>query len=188
MRRKIMNAAALVSLTTALLLISNKQTISQDIVMEQQTERVTSEYIPVKTYLSSQPEYTMHQLTMNQVNMYGFTDEEMDLLYRIVFAESGNQDEETIGYVTSVIINRINSDMFPDTLEEVVMQKNQFQVVDTGAYLSKIPDQKTIETVNKICFITGTTTEPDVLAFRNSYYHADYKEAFVSGDMYFSYL
>lgn len=63
-----------------------------------------------------------------------FTDEELDLLFRVVQAEIG--DEYTFEQkcnVASVIFNRVNHEKFPDTLPEIITQ-NQFQPITDGRY------------------------------------------------------
>ena len=54
------------------------------------------------------------------------TDYEKTLIYKITFAEAGNQEEEGQRAVIEVILNRVLSDDFPSTVEEVLSQKNQF--------------------------------------------------------------
>lgn len=117
--------------------------------------------------------------------VWKFTDEEMQLFQRMVYAESGNQDEKTQKIVASVILNRISSELFPSTLEEVCYQKGQFEVVSNGDYLNKTPSENTIRIVEEVCK-NGISTDSDILFFRNYYYHEGYTDAFVSGVLYFS--
>jgi hypothetical protein len=55
-----------------------------------------------------------------------FTQEEKELLYQITFAEAGNQTLEGQRAVIEVILNRILSNQYPNTLVEVLSQKGQF--------------------------------------------------------------
>lgn len=59
---------------------------------------------------------------------------EMELLAQLVMAEAGNQDLTGKRYVVDVILNRIDSDKFPDTVEEVIFQNNQFSVINDEAF------------------------------------------------------
>lgn len=54
--------------------------------------------------------------------------DENDLLWlsRIIYSESGNQSLEGKIAVGNVVMNRVNSDSFPDTVYDVIFQKNQF--------------------------------------------------------------
>ena len=56
----------------------------------------------------------------------GLTDYERDLICRIAFREAGNQSEEGKRAVIEVILNRLNSDVWPNTVEGVLSQSRQF--------------------------------------------------------------
>lgn len=59
---------------------------------------------------------------------------EMELLAQLVQAEAGNQDLTGMRYVAAVVLNRVDSETFPDTVEEVIFQNNQFSVIKDGAF------------------------------------------------------
>ena len=59
---------------------------------------------------------------------------EMELVAQLVMAEAGNQDLMGKRYVVDVVLNRVDSDDFPDTVEEVIFQENQFSVIENGAF------------------------------------------------------
>lgn len=56
------------------------------------------------------------------------------MLAQLIQAEAGNQDLIGMRYVADVVLNRVVSEMFPDTIEEVIYQKNQFSVIKNGAF------------------------------------------------------
>ena len=68
--------------------------------------------------------------------VYELTAEELDILHRIVEAEAGGEDEDGKLLVANVVLNRVNSDKFPDTVKEVVLQRServtQFSPVASG--------------------------------------------------------
>lgn len=74
-------------------------------------------------YISSQ--YLSDIPVSNRWNIL-LSKSEKDLLARIVMLESANQSDEGQQAVVEVIMNRIYSDKFPDTLYGVLSQKNQF--------------------------------------------------------------
>lgn len=77
------------------------------------------------------------------------TEEEYNILLHIVAAEAGGCDVYGQILVANVIFNRVNNNRFPDTIEEVVFQKNQFSPV-TGGMLWKVEvTDKTVEAVNR---------------------------------------
>lgn len=82
-------------------------------------------------------------INYNILPYYGMTDEdiaeeirlgEMELLAQLVHAEAGNQDLEGKRLVVDVVLNRVRSDQFPDTVEEVIMQDSQFSVIKDGGF------------------------------------------------------
>lgn len=112
------------------------------------------------------------------------SDEEKNLLYRLVYAESGNQSYETQMYVCSVVLNRLRSDSFPDTIKEVIYQPYQFEVVSNGDIETKIPSEMTIRAVDDV--LSHGVTNDKVVSFRNDCYHSGLHDEFVSGILYFS--
>ena len=97
---------------------------------------------------------------------YGFTDDEVYLLAQLLCGSAdkdgdGEYDfvwatkyrEKTnyveIGKVLCVVMNRVRSAEFPDTVTDVVMQKGQFAVMPQNA--SKVPDQIAIDVVQEWC-------------------------------------
>lgn len=59
---------------------------------------------------------------------------EMEMVAQLVMAEAGNQDLTGKRYVVDVVLNRVDSDEFPNTVEEVIFQDNQFSVIKNGAF------------------------------------------------------
>lgn len=59
---------------------------------------------------------------------------EMELIAQLVMAEAGNQDLTGKRYVVDVVLNRVDSEDFPNTVEEVIFQENQFTVIKNGAF------------------------------------------------------
>ena len=59
---------------------------------------------------------------------------ELELLAQLVEAEAGNQDFEGKCLVVDVVLNRVESPDFPNTIEEVIFQDGQFSVITNGAF------------------------------------------------------
>lgn len=74
-----------------------------------------------------------------------YTEEEVKLLAALVYCESGNQPYEGKLAVANVVLNRINSTQFPNTMKEVIYQRGQFTPAFSGslaAALNKgVPDE-----------------------------------------------
>lgn len=99
-----------------------------------------------------------------------FLDEESrEILCRIVEAEAGNEDLKGRMLVANVVINRMESSRFPNTVKGVVFQKGggiyQFSPVANGRYYHvKVSDQ-TREAVDKV--LRGTDESQGALYFVN---------------------
>ena len=84
---------------------------------------------------------------------YDLTDEELEVLLRIVEAEAGSEDEDGRLLVANVVLNRVESDKFPSTIKDVVFQRDngvtQFSPVSSGRYYKVKISEKTIAAVNR---------------------------------------
>lgn len=98
---------------------SDKPEISTNTSFEE-SETATPD-VPPTTYEVA----TNHELTQ-------LDDESHDLLSRLVTAESRGEPFEGQIAVAEVVLNRISSDEFPNSLYEVVYQVNQFEPVHNG--------------------------------------------------------
>lgn len=84
---------------------------------------------------------------------YELSDEDMGVLLRIVEAEAGNEDEDGKLLVANVVLNRVESDAFPDTVSDVVFQKEkgvtQFSPVSNGSYYRVKVSDETVSAVGR---------------------------------------
>lgn len=80
-------------------------------------------------------------------------EEELDILLRIVEAEAGCEDEEGKLLVANVVLNRVESEDFPDTVSEVVFQKEkgvtQFSPVSNGKIWTVKVSDETVDAVER---------------------------------------
>ena len=65
-----------------------------------------------------------------------YSENDLYVLSHIISAEAGNCDEDMMISVGSVVLNRVSDDRFPDTIEEVVFQKDplQYSPTENGTY------------------------------------------------------
>lgn len=74
---------------------------------------------------------------LEREGVYRLEEEELDILMRIVEAEAGNQDVEGRLLVANVVLNRVESEKFPNSVKDVVFQAengvNQFSPVSNGS-------------------------------------------------------
>lgn len=99
----------------------------------------------------------------------GYSADELLLIAQVVQEEAKGTDVEARAAVANIIYNRLNSSKFPNSVEGVLFQKNQFTVTRNEEKLRAVmPISKTVEAVNQI-FIGGDMILPDdVLYFRSS--------------------
>lgn len=86
--------------------------------------------------------------------VYDLSEEDYKVLLRIVEAEAGGEDIEGRMLVASVVLNRVESDAFPDTVKEVVFQNEngtaQFSPAYSGRYDRVTVSEATIEAVERV--------------------------------------
>ncbi len=84
---------------------------------------------------------------------YQLEQEEWEVLCRIVEAEAGTEDIEGRLLVANVVLNRVADEHFPDTVEEVVFQREkgvaQFSPVSNGRYYQVEISDETREAVER---------------------------------------
>lgn len=80
--------------------------------------------------------------------------DQKEVLLRIVEAEATGEDIKGKMLVANVILNRVKSNQFPDTVSEVVFQKNgkivQFSPIADGRYWSVTISKSTREAVERV--------------------------------------
>ena len=102
---------------------------------------------------------------------YEFTESEIYLLAQCVEAEAGVKNYKSQKYVTQVVLNRLHSNEFPNTIEEVIYQKvngvPQFSVAHNGMIDREV---KAETLVNVYEVIVHGTDLPEYVR----YFYADY--------------
>ena len=95
------------------------------------------EYTPEPTY---QPE----EEPETEIETVSLTQEEQKILLQVAMAEAEGESTTGKAMVMAVVLNRVQSDEFPDsnTVEDVVLQKNQFAVTKSGGrYYTVVPNE-----------------------------------------------
>ena len=105
-----------------------------------------------------------------------------------VFAEAGNQGYIGMRKVEAVIINRTDSELFPDTIEGVCKQKYQFSSYPYGWEKWKIKALESDECKRAIWDEMHERSDTRIMFFRTGYYSAYGTPAYKYKDHYFSYL
>ena len=110
--------------------------------------------------------------TLEKPPAYVFGEEDYDILLRIVEAEAGGEDEDGKLVVANVVLNRMNSEAFPDTVKDVVMQRSggvtQFSPVASGRIWKVKVSEETIAAVQRA--IEGEDISQGALYFASRRY------------------
>ena len=118
---------------------SNKTTtpyVSNLVTFEPQTEEESSE-IEIDYY----PEFTYSK---------DWSAKESYLLAKIAMAEAEGCNTQTKTLIIMCVLNRVWSDEFPDTIEEVIFQENQFSPIDNGRWDRVEPNEDCYEAVKAV--------------------------------------
>lgn len=90
-------------------------------------------------------------------------EDDVNMLAHLIFSECGsNWCTEEMQYLTgSVVINRVNSEDYPNTIEDVINQKGQYSC--SSYYLQKDFDNDTIWEIAKELIVFGTDTPANLV-------------------------
>ena len=106
------------------------------------------------------------------------TDDEKILIARIVMAEAGNQDYIGKRLVADVVLNRLNSERWPNTVAGVIYAAGQF--THPASYFT----DDCLAAVEAECM---ERLDYEIMYFRADHFFADHPQAYPHGDHYFSY-
>lgn len=102
---------------------------------------------------SSSGQRVIDYQVMEREARYDATDEEREILCRIVEAEAGGEGLGGKMLVAGVVLNRVENEKFPDTIKEVVFQRDhgicQFSPVRDGRYQKVKISEETEEAVDR---------------------------------------
>ena len=79
-----------------------------------------------------------------------FTDEESQMLLKLAMAEAEDQGVIGKALVMRVVKNRVDSDAFPNSIEEVIYQPKQFSPIEDGRYDIAVPDAECYEALEMV--------------------------------------
>ncbi|HMA59981.1 MAG TPA: cell wall hydrolase [Halanaerobiales bacterium] len=97
-----------------------------------------------------------YDISINSINL--------DLLARAIYAEARGESFEGQVAVGAVIVNRMESPKFPNTIEKVLYQPNQFKCVENGR-INQTPNQNAYKAARRA--IEGDDPSQGALFFFN---------------------
>ena len=90
------------------------------------------------------------------------------LLCKIAMAEAESEGVKGKALVMLVVLNRVWSNEFPDTIEEVIFQKNQFSPVANGRYDAVEPDEGGVSSSGTVIAPTESQSKLNKELFRKA--------------------
>lgn len=125
----------------------------------------------------------VEQLVVTEPEVPSVSQEEIELIALCVMAEAEGECEYGQRLVVDVILNRVDDPHFPDTIYDVIYQKNQF----SGMYGDRITRcYVKDELVQLVREELESRTNYDAVFFRTGHYHSYGVPMFQVGAHYFS--
>jgi N-acetylmuramoyl-L-alanine amidase len=146
----------------------------------------------IQTFMDAEPvtvEQTDEVITASAPTAEQIAEEEywdsLELIALTVEAEAGNQDLYGKRLVADVILNRVDSPEFPDTVYEVISQIRQFATYSNGA-IDAAGWHMQEDDYTAVLMEIEHRTDPDILYFTAGGYNPSGTPAYRYGDHYFS--
>ncbi len=138
--------------------VQNAEAFSKEITVEPVTvparrleEEKKQETVIEVTEVAHTEQKIFHHTRAEEMYKYVFSEKNEMILRRICMAEAEGEDVIGKALIIRVVMNRIESDDFPDSIEEVVMQGGQFSSVGEGLrYYTVEPDEETLEALDMV--------------------------------------
>jgi len=117
---------------------------------------------------ANQPDITSEVIEENKP-AYTITLEERELLAKLLYCEARGESYDCQKAVISVVMNRVRSSEFPNTINSVIYQKNQFEPVALGLLDKAQPSKTQYDAIDEVIQY-GLTVPSWVCFFRASYH------------------
>ena len=140
-----------------------EDTFSGELVEAIQNEVITEDNVETEIPTEETAEQTAVE------NSFSLEDQEYQVLLKIVEAEAGCEDTEGKMLVANVVMNRVRNGYFPNTVTEVVYQRQdgteQFSPVSDGRIDRVNVSQETVDAVARV--LNGEDISQGALFFRS---------------------
>ena len=123
----------------------------QQIEIERNSEqfvRETAQEFETETETVAEPSNLIEEETQTELETK-YTEYDFELLARVIEAEAGGESDYHKLCVGTVVMNRVDSDKYPDTIEGVIYQPGQYQCV-TNSHINKEPSESSYEAAESI--------------------------------------
>ena len=133
--------------------IAEKEDTSKS-VSESYSNKTTTPYMYNLTTFEPQTEEESSEVEVDYYPEFTYSKDwsakESYLLARIAMAEAEGCNTQTKTLIIMCVLNRVWSDEFPDTIEEVIFQENQFSPIDNGRWDRVEPNEDCYEAVKVV--------------------------------------
>lgn len=141
----------------------NKNLLKEQIVLEKQTESNTPNIcISIDTVVEAK-EFDCVE-TQETETAERFTEKEKYMLAKIAMAEAEGCSIKAKELVIRTVLSRIESDKFPNTVEEVIFQKNQFTPISDGRWNKVEPNEECWQALENVL---SSSESKDILFFES---------------------
>ncbi len=128
-------------------------------------------------------EHALEETLHNDVELEKISQDELELLSLLTMAEAEGESEEGQRLVISTVLNRVDSEHFPNSISEVILQKNQF----TSMWNGRVERCEVREDIsNLVLDELDNRSDYDVIFFNSNNYSAYGKPLYKEGNHYFS--
>lgn len=111
-------------------------------IVAQVADSVEAEVIPTTTPIATVgPEEETEKVEKSKIGSMDWDSDDAYRLAKIAMAEAESEDTEGKALVMLVVLNRVWSDEFPNTIKEVIFQEGQFSPISNGRYDEVEPDE-----------------------------------------------
>lgn len=147
----------ILSLVIALSLFAGSYTVLADVQLKAKTKVIDHEDLTRKQHYIDLKESSVTDSRF-------ITEEEKNLLARLVHAEAKGEPFEGKVAVAAVVLNRVEHKHFPDSIREVIYERNAFEPVSNGS-INKPADGDAVQAVEKA--VTDGEAYDQLLYFYN---------------------
>ena len=121
----------------------------QQIEIERNSEQFVKETAQeFETETVAEPSNSIEEETQTELETK-YTEYDFELLARVIEAEAGGESDYHKLCVGTVVMNRVDSEKYPSTIEGVIYQPGQYQCV-TNSHINKEPSESSYEAAKSI--------------------------------------
>jgi len=123
----------------------------QQIEIERNSEQFvkeTAQEFETETETETEPSNSIEEETQTELETK-YTEDDFELLARVIEAEAGGESDYHKLCVGTVVMNRVDSEKYPSTIEGVIYQPGQYQCV-TNSHINNEPSESSYEAAESI--------------------------------------